>query len=188
MHTLSRRHVILLGSTGILGCAAPTDYQEGHTIPPDRAAVLLHPRYEFGRLGVDEVEIGLTRLDPGKPPENLDLDRIPNKQVSVLEVPPGYYFLRELRAARGYYRHTFEPRMTLFAARVGQINYPGDWVVRVTVVDSSVSGTVARGSFSADYRIGIAAVENADVPSMLASKYPALNSQLPLKITRVIDR
>jgi hypothetical protein len=184
----SRRRAVVFACGSLLGCAtSPTDFHDGGAVPPDRALVLVHLRYTFGRLEIDDSEIGLTRLASGRPPENLVLSRVPNKEIAVLEVPPGNYFLRGLRVVRGYYRHSFEPRLTLFAARPGQINYPGDWVVEVSVLSSSVSGTVARGSSSAEYEIRMATAENNRVPAMLAAKYPILNSQLPLRITRLVD-
>ena len=183
-----RRQIVALGSVGLAACAAPGAFRDGSTVPSDRALVLVHPRYSFGRLDLNEIEIGLTRLEAGKPAENLVLSLVPNKQVSVLAVEPGFYFLRRLQALGGYYRHTFEPRITLFVARPGQVNYPGDWIIEVSVVSSSVSGTVARGAFSAEYQIEVATVENGAVASMLASKYPELNAKLPLKVTRATDQ
>jgi hypothetical protein len=186
---VSRRHIVVVSSTGLFGCVtAPVDYEDGSPVAPDRAVVLVHPRYSIGRRPIDLLEVGLTRLESGKPPENLLFSRVPNNEVSVLAVPPGYYFLRGLRVVGGgYYRHTFEPRLTLFAARASQINYPGDWVVEVTVLASSVSGTVARGYVSAEYEIRATTVENSVVPALFASKYPLLNSRLPLKLTRATD-
>jgi hypothetical protein len=184
---ISRRHAIVFASTGLLGCATPEDYEDSRPVPLDRAPVLVHPRYTFGRRDVDEVEIGLTRLETGKPPENFAFSRVPNKQVSVLQVPPGVYFLRGLRIMNGYYRHTFEPRLTLFIARAAQVNYPGDWVVEVAVLSSSVSGSVARGYASTEYEIRMATIENSTVPSLLASKYLVLNSKLPLRVTRMAE-
>ena len=185
---IARRHMLVFGCGSLLGCATtPTDFRDGGAVPPDRALVLLHLRYTFGRLEVDDPEIGLTRLTSGRPPEDFVLSRVPNKEIAILEVFPGNYFLRGLRVVSGYYRHSFEPRLTLFAARPGQINYPGDWVVDVRVLSSSVSGTVARGSASAEYEIRMATVENNGVPALLAAKYPILNSQLPLRITRLAD-
>jgi hypothetical protein len=186
---VSRRHAIVLGTTGVLGCAAsPADYEDGSPTSSDRALVLVHPRYTIGRRAIDLLEIALTRLEPGKPPENLRFTRVSNKELSVLEVPPGLYFLRGLQVvAGGVYRHTFEPRLTLFNARASQINYPGDWVVNVTVLSSSVGGTLARGYSSAEYEIRMATIESSAVPSLFASKYPVLNGKLALKLTRVVD-
>lgn len=185
---IARRHALLYGCGSLLGCAtSPVDFRDGSTASPERALVLLHLRYTFGRLEIDDLEVGLTRLVPGKLPEDLLFSRVPNKQIVILEMPPGSYFLRGLQVARGYYRHSFEPRLTLFAARAGQINYPGDWVVEVGVLSSSVSGTLRRGSASAEYEIKMATVENELVPSLLAAKYPTLNSQLPLKVTRLAE-
>jgi hypothetical protein len=185
---ISRRHVLVSAGGSLLGCATtPADFRDGGPVPPDRALVLLHLRYTFGRLVIDDPEIGLTRLVAGKSPEDLVLSRVPNKQVVILEVPPGHYFLRRLRVVRGYFRHSFEPRLTLFAARAGPINYPGDWMVDVRVLSRSASGTVARGSSSAEYEIRLATVENNEVPSLLAAKYPILNAQRPLKITKLVE-
>jgi len=35
--------------------------------------------------------------------------------------------------------------------------------------------------------IGMATIENSTVPSLLASKYPVLNSKLPLRVTRMAE-
>jgi hypothetical protein len=187
--TVSRRHAIVLGTTGVLGCAAsPADYEDGSPVSSDRALVLVHPRYTIGRRAIDLLEVGLTRLEAGKPPENLRFTRLGNKELSVLEVPPGVYFLRGLHVvAGGVYRHTFEPRLTLFNARTSQINYPGDWVVDVAVLSSSVSGTLAMGYSSAEYKIRMATIESSAVPALFASKYPVLNGKLALKLTRVVE-
>src|SRR5688500_1823867 len=141
--TVSRRHAIVLSTTGVLGCAAsPADYEDGSPVSSDRALVLVHPRYTIGRRAIDLLEVGLTRLAAGKPPEHLRFIGFSNEELPVLDAPPGVYYLRGLRVvAGGVYRHTFEPRLTLLNARTSQINYPGDWLVEVAVLSSSVSGT-----------------------------------------------
>ena|SRR6185503_2442533 len=68
---IARRHMLVFGCGSLLGCATtPTDFRDGGAVPPDRALVLLHLRYTFGRLEVDDPEIGLTRLASGRPPED----------------------------------------------------------------------------------------------------------------------
>jgi hypothetical protein len=183
----SRRHILLYPLAGLVGCAAPEDFRDGDNIRADRALVLVHPRYEWTRLSRGTIEIGLTRLEAGKSPENLILSPVPNGEISVIEVPPGFYFLRRLNAGNGYYRHTFEPKQTLFNARPGQINYPGDWHIKVVVLSSKVGGSLGRGYASAELRITTSVEENQQVAYMLRAKYPALNSALPLRLTKVIS-
>jgi hypothetical protein len=184
---ISRRQFVALGGAALTACAAPGDFKDGSAIAPDRALVLVHPRYALGRFKIQEVHLGLTRIDPGKSPSDLVLSLVPNNQVSVLEVPPGVYFLRRVHALNNYYRHTFDPRLTLFAARSGPINYPGDWVVGVGVVSNKMSGTLGNFHSSTEYQIEVGAEVNEDVPAMLASRYPALNAKLPLKVTRLME-
>lgn len=184
--TLSRRHFCAMGSLGLFGCGTPpARFQDSASVPPDRALALVQVQYDFWQQ-ITEVEIGLTRLEAGKPPEDLALVTVPNHRIAVLDLPPGVYFLSRLRSENGFYRHTFEPRLTLFAARPGQINYPGDWSVNVRVVSSELHGTVGGGSSTVQYRIRMQAVENETVPALFAREFPKLNAELPLRITRTL--
>lgn len=177
--SLSRRQFCSLGCLGLFGCGTTTPlFQDGSSVPPDRALVLVHLHYaEFLQQKFLELEVGLTRLEAGKPPEDIALASVPNHRIALIEVPAGQYFLRLLRSGNGFYRHTFEPRLTLFAARPGQVNYPGDWSVAVSIV---------RGPNGLDYQIRMQTLENETVPALLAREYPKLNTELPLRITRTL--
>lgn len=184
---LLRRHLTLSPLAALVGCASPHVLHNGEALKPGVAHVLVHPRYVFDRRVPDEVDIGLARLDGGKIAEDFGLSTVPNNEVSVIEVPPGFYFLRRLHIDRGGYQHTFEPLKTLFVARANQINYPGDWFVRVERKGSEVSGTLGGGTITTQYLITAFANESKDVPVKLQARYPDLNAKLPLRATRVTE-
>lgn len=183
-HGLSRRTVLLAPLSSLVGCATPTMVKEGQPITSGQAHILIRPQYRFGSSKLTEVDIGLTRVD-GNSKEDLQLVAVPTDDVSVLEVKPGVYYLRRLESSRGYYKHTIDPRMTLFNARSGQLNYPGDWRIDVQVLAADVKGTLGRGSLSTEYGIKISVYENPEVATALQTKYPGLNAALPLRLTRI---
>ena len=183
---MRRRTVLLAPLAALFGCASPSILKDGQPTAAGQAHILVHPHYRYGSGSYKEVDIGLTRVE-GKSTTDLQLVAVPTDEVSILEVPPGFYYLRRVEIDRGYHRHTIDPRMTLFNAKTGQINYPGDWNINVQVLAADIKGTVARGSISTDYGIRISVVEDPKVAAKLQTKYPALNAAYPLRATRVVE-
>jgi hypothetical protein len=190
---LIRRRLITVAPLVVLAaCASLADFRDGQPIATGRAPVLVHPRYGYGPGFPETVELTFTRVGAGKA-EDVSTARVVNYDVSIVELPPGFYFLRRVRAtihanfslagAATDFEHTYEPK--LIEVREGRINYPGDWVIPLARGASSTSGSVGFGSVSTEYRTAMWVEENKEAAVKLSKKYPLLNAKLPLRVTRL---
>ena len=171
----------------LVGCAVPADFVDGDRIDANGAYVLIRMHYPLRQMSQEPLLVGLTRLDSAASRTDLVMLSVKPDQPAVFKVPPGYYYVRAVHALRGYYKHTLDPRLTLFQAKQGQVNYPGDLSIRVSTSNVSYSGTALSGSSAADYTIEITARNDPQVVEVAKLRFPALLSTLPLQFTKLTD-
>jgi hypothetical protein len=164
--------------------------QDRDAIPTDRALVVLLPRCEIGRVRPAQVQIGLSQVMPNKTLKELEMIQVPNGQLSMIEVEPGFYFLRQvvMYARVGLadrFEFTYDGRLTVFEARAGQINYPGDWVVDVALVSHDSMGSVSAGRVTEEFKMQLRVEEKQSVLTELRQKYPTLSATLPARLTKL---
>lgn len=190
---IHRRLIVLAPLAALAACASLSEFRDGQPIAAGRAPVLVHPRYGYGPGFPESVELTFTRVEPGKTADAGNL-YVTNYDVSIIELPPGFYFLRRVRAkvraefslvASTDFEHTYEPKLTLFEVREGRINYPGDWVIPLAKGATKASGTSGYGTITTEYRTAMWVEENNEVAVKLSKKYPLLNAKLPLRVTRL---
>lgn len=180
--------LLLVLLVGLVGCASiPATVQDADPLDPSSAYVVLSTRYSFGNQNFTEIDVGLVGSQSHGSPTKVFLPHTQNNTRLVIKVPPGFYYLDRLSAEDGYYRAQPDGRLTLFEAKAGRLNYPGEWTVGSVVHSSSVSGTVGAGAARISYTIQVSVKPDESIRAFVAKHYPILSNRLPLVYTKVSE-
>jgi hypothetical protein len=170
----------------LIGCASiPATVQDADPVDSSSAYIVLSPRYSFGSQTFLEIDMQLVGSPIQGSPNKVFLPHTENNTRSVIKVPPGFYYLDRLSALGGYYRAQFDGRLTLFEAKAGRLNYPGEWNIGSVVHSSSVSGTVGDGLARISYTMQVSVEPDDSIRSFVAKHYPKLSTRLPLVYTKL---
>lgn len=179
------RFLALLLACCLSACAS-YDANDGAAVETGVGYVVLSPHFRFGNSLSERVDLNLVRVTPDKRTENIYLPKTLNGTRTVVKLAPGYYFLTKVHDGGHNWVSNYTPATTLFEVKRGVLNYPGDWLLTIHILDSDVSGTVGRGALTIQYRTSEKVVDSAETRKQVAARYPNLSRQLPLEFVRVV--
>jgi hypothetical protein len=119
----------------------------------------------------------LTSAPPlGQPPVDIGV-AVSTRHPTIVRVPPGRYFVSKVFVQKLYY--DVDQDYSLFDARPGQLNYPGDWTVEAGYHEST------RGAMHIGWYFNATLAESAtsDLGALTLDDNPPL-ARLPRAYTR----
>jgi hypothetical protein len=190
----SRRIAGILAVAVLIGCT-PADYvRDSDPIDSAVGYVLIRPDYHGPRKAMYEYELALDlqRVEEANLREIAYFPKIRNHHPTIIRLPPGVYYLRQL-GAEGIgprladpWSERFRPSLTLFEVRAGQLNYAGDWVVSTICLDGEVMKTITNSEIDRGACTRGEHVEDNPATHQAAKRgYPMITDHLELRFTKI---
>ena len=171
-----------IGLTILLSACVTTDFVDSEQVDEQAAYLVITPRILVNGTKPDYVDMSLICVDTAKSSKTLYLPHTRNDQTTIVKSAPGACYLDGLRS--GPVSATFKPVTTAFEAHPRQLNYAGDWEVRL---QPKVTVYVGAGTADQSAIQGRVAVSDATVAD-LKKNFPRLSSKMTVAYTGPTDR
>ena len=164
-------------AAALSGCGTLTSLEDDDAVDRSQAYAYLCSNVSPNGLP-DGFKATLMRVDAngGRHPRDV---KIAYGQCALVALAPGNYYLDEVRGRPLDF--VFEPAQSLFVAKAGQVNYPGDWRVDVDLVRYNTVTSMRQTRFPAGLEEHAASGRQAG----FERDYPLLSQRLKLVYTRV---
>ncbi len=182
----TRRQICSAAGLSILTGCASFEVADNEGPQPAQGYAALSPRFVFGGLRADRLDLQLLHLLPDDRIEKVFLQKVESHAVTLVRLAPGFYCLRSVGAADFQWVNEYAPKLTLFEVRAGVISYPGDWNLRVHIHGHEVSGSLTDGaSAQTRYSNSEEIINDPEIVQRLKKRYPLFARRLPIVFTRI---
>jgi len=168
--------------TILLSACVTTDFVDSEQIDEQAAYLAITPRVSVRDGKVGYVDMNVICIDTAKSSKTLYLPHTRNDETTIVKSAPGACYLDSLRA--GPINANFKPVTTAFEARTRQLNYAGDWEVRLQPKVTVYVGAGTSDLSSIEGRVAVSDTTIAD----LRKNFPRLSSKMAVAYTGPKDR